>query len=121
MAFTVQSTFHRPKSDVFFKPKFRSMLEQHLPLLRGHPDTKKVTIDADDVYRFEGDFYGLLFQRGISVSKHWLIMRLNHMTHPSHFGRELHHEFRDSQHITLMFPPDMFVDTLKKRFLTKRA
>lgn len=121
MALSVQSTIKRTNSKIFYDPKFRQTLEQHLPMLRATPDTQRKTVSADDVYRFEGDLYGYLHNEGIPLSQHWLIMRLNHYTSPTHFGKGLHDPYLESQHLTLLIPPEMLIDQIKKQFLTKRT
>ncbi len=121
MALTVQTTIRRPGSNVFFDPLFRVTLEQHLPLLRQSPDTQVTAVSADDLYRFEGDLYGLLHKLGHPVSQHWLIMRLNHYDSPSHFGKELHDEYSGIHQVSLMIPPELLVEQIKKQYLTKRS
>lgn len=121
MAFTVQNTIRRTNSQVFFDLDFRQALEQHLPTLRINPDTQRKTVSPDDVYRFEGDLYGYLHHENIPISQHWLIMRLNHYLSPTHFGKELHDPYVDSQHTTLLIPPELLIDQIKKQFLTKRT
>lgn len=121
MPFTVQSKIKKPNKADFFTASFRNTLEHHLPYLRNHPDTERRPIDADDVYRFEGDLYGLLNHLNIDMSLHWLIMRLNKMSSPTDLGRNLHDAYGNNNSITLLIPATMLIDQIHKRFRTKRT
>lgn len=121
MPFTVQRTIKKPKYADFYTPGLRNTLEHHLPFLRNHPDTERRPVSADDIYRFEGDLYGLLHYIGIETSQHWLIMRVNKMTSPTDLGKSLHDEYGGANALVLKIPPPQVVDQVKKRFRTKRT
>lgn len=121
MALTVQSTIRRPTSNLYFDPAFRRTLEQHLPLLRLHPDATIETIPADEVYRFEGDFYGLLLVKQVDPSYHWITLRLNHWTHPSQFGQLIHDPYQERYDVDIQMPPTRVIEQIKKHYKTKRA
>jgi len=64
-------------NDIYYDPDFRSTVETYLPYLREHKDTQILAVNADDAYRYEGDFYGLLMTLKVPPQYHWTIMRVN--------------------------------------------
>lgn len=119
MAFSINEQLKLPSNHLFYEPGFRHVLEVHLPILRTHPEVSRENITPDEVYQFEGDFYGLLNTRGVPLHEHWLILRMNHMENGSQFGSYLHDPYRKQQPFTLLRPPGVFLDRLVKRYRTK--
>ena len=89
MAFSI-GQLAAPMGNVqFYNPSFCRYLETYLPWLRTHPKTTQISIDPHDVYKYEGDLYGLLSKNGISHEAHWLVMRLNDLKSPADVPDEL--------------------------------
>lgn len=68
---------------------FRKVLEDHMTYLRNDPDTKRQDIPPGYAYRFEGNFYGLLTAYNVEFQLHWVVLRMNDMTHESQATRDL--------------------------------
>lgn len=65
---------------IFYTDTFRQMVEDHLTVLKTMSTTKTRTITDDDwatLYKYEGDFYGLLGALQIGRQYHWTVMRMN--------------------------------------------
>lgn len=65
---------------IYYTDTFRRMIEDHLSVLKSMTTTQTRIITDDDwatLYRFEGDFYGLLYALQYDRRYHWTIMRLN--------------------------------------------
>lgn len=120
MALTVVSSMRKPRNEVYYDPVFRNMVEHHLSFLRFHPETTVDEISADQVYRFRGDFYGLLQQRNVEISEHWIYLRVNNMVSPTDFGTAFLNTYTTERAFSLLIPPQSAIDTLRKRFLTER-
>jgi hypothetical protein len=89
MAFSIGKLAAPVGDNLFYNPSFCRYLETYLPFLRSHPKTVQITIDPHDVYKYEGDFYGLLSKNGIAHENHWLVMRVNDIKSPAAVPLEL--------------------------------
>lgn len=74
--------------DLYYDENFLNVLEDHLPYLHNHPQTKIMVVDPDEAYQWRGDLYGMLQARGEPRQYHWLIMRLNGYTSPKQFTED---------------------------------
>ena len=88
MAFTINTLMEQPGPSMFYDPKFRHILEMHMNQLKTIYATRHVLTPAE-LYQFEGDFSGFLMSKGHDLETHWLFTRVNGMTNPNQFGREL--------------------------------
>lgn len=88
MAFTIVTNMVQPGPSMFYEPKFRHILELHIPNLRTIYATRQ-PITPDELYQFEGDFHGFLLSKGHLLETHWLYTRLNGMKNPMEFGWQL--------------------------------
>lgn len=70
-------------SKVYYKPEIRNLLESHVQFIIDHPNTQVVNIANDIIYKYEGDFYGLLYILKVLPQYHWIVMRINGMTTPT--------------------------------------
>lgn len=118
MAFSVTTQARKAGDTVYYDPRFRTVIETHLPLLRTHPNTQRQAITPDVIHQFEGDFYGLLIQNGIPMHLHWIYLRVNYMNSPNQFGAQLRDPYRDRYEFTLLIPPEDTISELRKLFLT---
>lgn len=120
MPLTVVSQMKKPRNSIYFDPVFRNMVEQHLSVLRYHPEVALDEISPDQVFRFRGDFFGLLQQKNIDPSLHWIYLRVNNLLSPTDFGNAFNEEYTTSRVFNMIVPPESAIDTLRKRFLTER-
>lgn len=120
MAFTV-ATLKRPPGDtVMYEPAFRRVLESHLQILRYHPSCQRVSIGADKIHQYEGDFYGLLGEQGIRLDHQWLLMRVNGFESPNQFGRQLNDPYKRRVEFTLVIPPEDIITDLRTLYLSTK-
>ncbi len=85
MAFTINAQMAKPGPSMFYDPRFRHILEMHMPQLRTMYAVAK-PLRPEQVYQFEGDFSGFLLSEGYQQEMHWLMMRVNGFTNPRQFG-----------------------------------
>ena len=78
-----------PGADIYYDPKFRIILEDHMTYLKNLASTKTVEIDMNRSYKYEGDFYGLLYDMGISPYLHFIILRMNDLTSPANYNNQI--------------------------------
>ena len=64
---------------------FRNAIEDHLEILRNHPETTLVEVTPIDALSRTGDFYGVLADKHVPQYLWWTIMRMNRMTSPHHY------------------------------------
>lgn len=121
MAFTIATLKRPPGDEVMYEPEFRTILETHLQILRYHPTTQRSNVSPDKIHQYEGDFYGLLGEMGVSLDKHWIYMRVNGMESPNQFGRQLHNPYVREIGFTLLSPPDDILADLRTLYLSTKA
>lgn len=89
----------------YYTPALRAVLEDHMTYLRTHPDTRVVVVSDLDLYRFEGDLYGLYMELGIPPQYHYTVMRMNEIDSPQLVNPEKRN---------LMVPSYTVVDQIKQ-------
>lgn len=117
MAFTISKLIKPRPQQIQFRKDYRWMLEQHIPLLKNHPQTRREPIKSVLVLQFMGNFYGLLNHLGVERKYHWLYLRMNDLVNPLSFGQEL----QDSHSVVdfhLLHPPMEEVERIRKHFST---
>ena len=75
--------------NVFYTKKFMDVLEAHMPYLRTSSKTLKITVDLNDAYIYDSDFFGYLNKRNIQVKYHWIFMRVNNFYSPMEFNPDI--------------------------------
>lgn len=120
MAFTIVEKTAKPGPTMFYDPGFRHILETHMNQLRTIYAIRK-ELKPEKIYQFEGDFNGFLLSESYGLEMHWLMMRINGMTNPNQFGKELREPLQKGSKQYYIEPhPDaiselqMFWITLKK-------
>ncbi len=121
MAFALSNQAKDPGDSVYYDPRFRTVIETHLPILRTAPSTQRQRISPDMIHRYEGDFYGLLIELGVSFQFHWIFMRVNGLESPNQFGAQLRDPYRDRYEFTLLAPATEALGELRSLFLTTQA
>lgn len=74
---------------IYYSQRFRRYLETYMPYLRNHVDSEDLVIDHHDLYKFEGDFYGLLSKYNIERKYHWIVLRINDLLNPNEVPQHL--------------------------------
>lgn len=92
---------------IYYDPRFRKVLEDHLPLLRTHPETSPTTITRADLNKYKWNLSGYL---ATICDPHliWLTMRLN--------GYLKDEEF-DGTADMLLIPSTSALEDIRQRFL----
>lgn len=86
---TINQLVTNEGSFIFYEPTFCNMLESYMGYLRESASSTKITIIPHDVYKYEGDLFGLLSINNIDPSLHWIVMRMNKITNPLDVDSEL--------------------------------
>jgi hypothetical protein len=76
--------------DVYFDPRFLTVIESHLTYLRSLPDNSFLTVTDLLAYKYEGDFYGLLFELGVPHYLHQIVLRINGYSSSADYKSEMH-------------------------------
>jgi len=74
---------------LYYDPKFRAMLEDHMSWLLAQPENQLINVLDNHAYKYEGDLTGLLRQYAIQDEYHWLTMRANRMTSPMDYRADM--------------------------------
>lgn len=77
MAITLNRLSMKPEEPMFYNQLFRRHLESYMSWFRKHPETDTLPVDPHDLYKYEGDLYGLFSEMGIDPEYHWLVARVN--------------------------------------------
>ena len=119
MAFTIMTLKEDPGPSLFYDPKFRHILEMHMNQLKTIYGIKH-ELTAAELYQFEGDFSGFLMSKGHQLETHWLFTRVNGMTNPNQFGRELRDPLKRTYPTYWIEPRPNAVAELQQYFITLR-
>lgn len=92
---------------IFYDPRFRNVLEDHMSFLRMHPSNRTIDIEPGIAYKYAGDFFGLMQQYGISSEFHWPIMRVNDYISPQ--------DYKDTD-LTFIRPDETILMRLSETF-----
>lgn len=113
MAFTIASELSKKTSPLFFDPKFRATVEDHLHILK----TVGITVTPIELqvyWKYEGNFYGFLTHHAVKPNLQWIYLRVNGFHHPHEFAST----FRDPLNRTvdpyLIEPNEQLIDNLIK-------
>lgn len=117
MAFTIMTQKEQPGPSMFYDPDFRHILEMHMNQLKTVYSVKHAITPAE-LYQFEGDFAGFLLSKAHGLETHWLFTRVNGMTNPNQFGRELRDPLKRSYPTYYIEPRPEAVAELQQYFIT---
>lgn len=92
--------------ELFYNQDFRDVLEQHVDWLKNHASTQRVTVNPEDSYKFERDFYGLLAKMNIKPEYYWVTARVNGYTSSLDFLAEPY----------ILVPSENTVDGIKRMY-----
>lgn len=91
----------------YYDPRFIHLLSQYIHHFKTNGHVELITLEEYDLYKFEGDFYGLLNKLKIPTPLHWLTLRLNDLYSPLDFR---------SENTLLLKPTESEVQRLYRRF-----
>lgn len=89
MSFSLNRHAHATGDSLFYDASMRRTFEIYLGWLKTHPETTAHAVDPHTVYKYEGDFYGLLNMLDIAPELHWLVLRINDLTNPMDFPQDI--------------------------------
>lgn len=96
--------------DIYYNPKFRVVLEDHMTFLRNDTKTKAIEVTNHAAFKYEGDYWGLLSFYNIPVELHWLVMRMNKLTSPVQSSTDIR---------SFITPNQSVIDRLRGVYLTQ--
>lgn len=83
MTFSINSLSVGESHSYYYTNEIKALLESHVEFLKNHRETRIVQVAPHLIYKYEGDFYGLLLTLKIPPEYHWIIMRMNDYTSPT--------------------------------------
>lgn len=92
----------------FYDPRFHQMLETYMDYLRKHPGTVTLNLSPHDVYKYQGDWAGLLNNLKIPWEYHWAILRINGFANVCNVDQELS---------SILVPDLSVLDNIRQFFL----
>lgn len=107
----ILTILNKPTSLVYYEQQFRVLLEDHLTYLKSLTTTRRISIDQQLGYKYEGDLDGLLTQLNIRPEFHFIVMRLNGLTSPQ--------EFNSDRTSTLLIPDNKEIERIRSSYKTK--
>ena len=105
----IDNLMNDPGDDIWYDQTFRITLEDHLTWLKNNSGTLQITIAANDAYKYEGDFFGLLNKYNAPPYLHWIIMRMNGLTSPSDSDASIN---------TLLVPNLNVLDNIRQSYIS---
>lgn len=121
MAFTILTDNKMAKSGeaLFYDPDFRLVIESGLNVLINRAAAID-DIPLDLFYQYEGDFYGYLTHLGELPHMFFILMRMNGMTNPNQFAKEMRNPDNPSVQPKLIRPNDNEVNELVKLYMSRK-
>lgn len=72
-------------SNYYYEQGFRKVIEDNLAILRNSPYTQSLSLKPYHASLYKNQLYSLLTEYKIPVYLHWIMMRLNGMSHPNEY------------------------------------
>lgn len=72
-------------ADVFYDPKFRHVLEDHLEVLKTDERNDTIQVSPREGEKFKRDLFGFLKVKDVQPQHYWIVMRVNGMRSPIEF------------------------------------
>lgn len=88
----------------YYDEDLRLALELHIPYLLKNGRSTQVPIEPHKAARHEYDFYSLLLDLHIPPYLHWITLRINNMTSPSEYSRDM---------LSVFIPNPQIIENLK--------
>lgn len=107
MSMSINELTVNPGDSVYSDPSFCRMIETYLPFLRTHNTTTVVSVSPHSLYKYEGDYFGLLSSLGVPYHLRWITMRLNDISDPK--------DVRENM-TTILLPSESTIGKIKQYF-----
>lgn len=85
----LEDTIPDAGSDYYYDKGFRRVIEDNLNIIRASRNTNALALKPHDAELHKNQFYSLLHQYKIPVYLHWIMMRVNYLTHPGEYSGQL--------------------------------
>lgn len=85
MAMSVLGLQAKPLEPNYFSGAFRSIIEDHLKMLKNTASRANIEISPINTIKYRGDFYGLLHSMSVPPEQHWITLRLNDLHAPTDY------------------------------------
>lgn len=119
MAFKVLASLADSGDSVYYTPAFREQLETHLNIFK-NTNPRRIQVEANELWQFEGNLFGYLAARGESHDIHWIIMRMNGFHNPNEFGRKVAELAAPVAGMTLLLPDGGLLESIRTLYLNKQ-
>lgn len=119
MAFTILDKMAKPGDDLYYDPDFRLVLETHLNVLINRAAARE-EIPLDLFYQYEGDFYGYLVERGVVPEHHFIYLRMNGMTNPNQFAKQMRNPNNPLIRPVLVIPNQNQIDNIVRLYMSRK-
>lgn len=86
MTMSINGRMVNEGADVYYTPEWHRFIESHLHWLRKLASNVVLNIEPSDAYKYEADLQGLLQAYNIPMEYHFIVMRMNDMTSPTHYA-----------------------------------
>jgi len=77
MAMPIHKLIPDPGPRYFYQADWQLMFETHIPIFLNEQSYRVNMIDDATAYKYDGDFFGLMYEMNVAPRYHWTIMRLN--------------------------------------------
>lgn len=94
--------------DYYYDENFLFIIQSYMPLIR-NGEVSSVTPTNQQLYKYRGDFYGLLNELGVSKPYHYATLLLNNLRSSADFNT-------DMSEITI--PSTAFIDMIHSTYTT---
>ena len=108
----IDSLSNPPGANIWYDDSFRRTLESYITHLKTDSTTVQVAPDAMTVYKYTGDYFGLLSVYSVPTHLHWLTMRMNGLTSPSDCGPKIR---------TILVPNATTVDYIRQAYMSTKT
>lgn len=119
MAFTIFDRMAKPGDDIYYSQDFRLIVETHLLVLINRAAAID-DIPLDLYYQYEGDFYGYLVELAIPPEYHFILLRMNGMTNPNQFAKEMRDPRNPAVNPKLIRPNENEVNKLVQYYMSRK-
>jgi len=108
MASTIDSIMTQYGDDNYFDEAFLLIIRSYMPLIR-NGSVSTLIPSNQQLYKYQGDFYGLLDELGIGKQYHYATLLLNNLSSSTDFQTSMQ---------TILIPDTNYIDMLHSVYTT---
>lgn len=108
----ILNILQRSGSNLYYEQQFRILLEDHMTYLKNLSTTRKLEIDIQNAYKYQGDLSGLLSVYLIRPEFHYIVMRMNDFTSPQEYTPDVR---------ILLIPDEQEISRIRSSYKTKNS